>query len=101
MKDLVYLQIYVGLGWQAPPPDLAPRMLEFEKRAQVCSALVWMAIYAVKFSFLTFFRRLVRRVRLLVSWWWSVFAVLLVSGLVSLPLAFIVCSDFSEHYLGK
>ncbi|MCJ1472331.1 hypothetical protein MMC13_000978 [Lambiella insularis] len=99
IKDLIYLQIYVGLGWEKPAPDFFQQMLEFEKRIQVASALTWSALYAVKLSFLFFFRNLIRRVRALEVWWWVVLACVIVGGAASIPLSFIICSNFSEAYM--
>jgi hypothetical protein len=54
ITDLVYLQIYVGLGWTKPAADFIPQMLVFEKRVQAASALAWSSLYAVKLSFCSF-----------------------------------------------
>ena len=99
IKDLVYLQIYVGLGWEKPGPDFFTEMLEFEKRIQVASALTWSSLYAVKFSFLFFFRNLIQRLKPLEVWWWVVLACVIVCGAASIPLAFIICSNFTEGYM--
>jgi hypothetical protein len=99
IKDLVYLQIYVGLGWEKPAPDFYDRMLVFEKRIQVCSALIWSIIYAIKFSFLVFFRKLVDRVRSLEIYWKAVAGVTGIFGLVSVPLGFIICPNFTSDYM--
>ncbi|MCJ1245486.1 hypothetical protein MMC30_002690 [Trapelia coarctata] len=99
IKDLVYLQIYVGLGWTPPDADLIPRMLVFEKRVQAASALAWSSLYAVKFSFLFFFRTLVRRVRGLKVLWGVVMGCVVVGAMASVPLAFIICANFSDEYM--
>jgi len=99
IKDLFYLQIYVGLEWQAPDPDFFERMLVFEQRVVVASALSWAAIYAVKFSFLLFFKKLVKKVRPLEVHWWVVFGVLLIGALTSIPMAVIICPHYEEDYM--
>lgn len=99
VKDSVYLQIYVGLGWQKPAADFYAVMLEFEKRIQAASALIWLSLYSVKLSFMFFFKRLVRRVRHLEKLWWAVFSIVIVGGVVSMPLAFIICSNFTANYM--
>lgn len=101
IKDLVYLQIYVGLGWEKPSPDLIPRMLVFEKRIQAASALAWSSLYAVKLSFLFFFRTLIKRARRLKILWWVVLGCVIVGAAASIPLAFVICSNFSDDYMRK
>ena len=101
IKDLVYEQIYVGMYWQKPGPDFYDQMLLFEKRIQVCSFLIWSLIYAVKFSFLCLFRKLVDRVRVLEIHWWVVTSATIVCGLVSMPLGFIICPVFTSDYMRK
>ncbi len=76
-------------------------MLVFEKRVQAASALAWSSLYAVKLSFLFFFRTLVRRVRGLQTLWWVVLACVVVGAMASIPLAFIVCANFSDDYMRK
>ena len=98
--DPAYLAIAVGLKWTKPPKDFLAQMLEFEKRIQAASALIWIAIYSIKYSFMFFFRKLVSRVRILGVWWWVVMAVVTLGGLASIPLAFIICSDFTMNYIG-
>lgn len=99
LKDDVYLQIYVGLGWVQPDADFIPEMLNFEKRIQVASALIWFSLYCVKLSFMAYFRKLVSRVWKMEIWWWIVLSVVIVCGLASIPMAFIICSNFTEDYM--
>ena len=101
IKDLVYEQIYVGLYWQAPAPDFYDQMLVFEKRIQVCSFLIWSSIYAIKFSFLFLFRKLVDRIRVLETHWRIVTSITIVCGLASMPLGFIICPVFTSDYMGE
>lgn len=51
--------------------------------------------------FLFFFRPLVRRVRGLQTLWWVVLACVVVGAMASIPLAFIVCANFSDDYMRK
>ncbi|CAF9924735.1 MAG: hypothetical protein GOMPHAMPRED_003688 [Gomphillus americanus] len=99
IRDQIYLQIYVGLGWQAPAADFQDQMLIFEKRIMACSALIWSVIYAIKFSFLAFFRKLVDRVWKLEIYWWIVMAITTACGITSIPLSFIICAHFGNDYI--
>ena len=99
VKDLIYEQIYVGLEWEQPGPDFYDQMLVFEKRIQVCSILIWSSIYAIKLSFLSLFRKLVDRIRTLEILWRIVTVVTIICGLASMPLAFIICPNFTSDYM--
>ena len=101
IRDQIYLQIYVGLGWQAPAADFQDQMLIFEKRIMACSALIWSVIYAIKFSFLAFFRKLVDRVWKLEIYWWIVVAITTACGITSIPLSFIICAHFGNDYISN
>lgn len=58
--------------------------------------LVWTTVFAVKFSFLFFFRNLIRRLRDLEILWWCVLV-------ICVPVAVVcICSPFIEcPYVGK
>lgn len=101
IDHLVYVQIYVGLGWQAPPPDFYVQMLDFEKRIQVCSCLIWSTIYAIKLSFLCLFRKLVDRVRVFEIHWRVVTGITVVCGLATMPMGFMICPVLTSDYMRK
>lgn len=99
IKDQMYLQIYVGLKQVAPPDGFLDSMLVFEQRIQACSSIIWSIIYAIKLSFLYFFRRLVSRVRHLKIQWWWILSITGACAAISIPLGFIICPNFSPDYL--
>ena len=53
------------------PPDLN-RVFEFRKLVTASLILTWVAMMAVKFSFLALFRRLIDRMPPLIKYWWFV-----------------------------
>jgi hypothetical protein len=97
--DLIYQQVWTGIGWNEPPPDFYAQMLVFEQRILASSALLWAALYAIKFSFLIFFKKLISRVKPLVFFWWAVAGLTGLCALVSIPLGFLVCSHLTPDYM--
>ena len=51
------------------PPDFSGVSVGYQKLAYVYITLIWMAIFAVKFSFLFFFKNLVRCIRSMTIYW--------------------------------
>jgi len=52
------------------PPDSVRRSVGHQKLAYIYISLVWMTIFAVKFSFLFFFKNLVRCIRSMTIYRW-------------------------------
>ena len=72
--DNIYLRealIYAPALFATQPPDLN-RILEFRKLATGSLILTWVAMMAVKFSFLALFKRLIDRIPILLKYWWFV-----------------------------
>lgn len=57
-------------------------------------ALAWTTTFLVKFSFLAFFRQLIRNVNNIKYYYWSVVALTVVTWMSLTSEAFILCSDF-------
>lgn len=57
-------------------------------------ALAWTATFLVKFSFLAFFRQLIRNVASIKYYYWFVVGLTVVTWMFLVPEAFILCSDF-------
>lgn len=69
-----------NVNWQS-------HMLQFNKTSDAYMALTYTTLFSVKFSFLFFFRILVRRVRKMAIYWWVVFAIMLIAWPVSIVAA--------------
>ncbi|KAF3483776.1 uncharacterized protein GIQ15_03100 [Arthroderma uncinatum] len=52
------------------PPDIIQISFDYQKWVQVTTVLLWIAIMAVKFSFLALFKNLVSGIRSLNIYWW-------------------------------
>lgn len=57
-------------------------------------ALAWTTTFLVKFSFLAFFRQLIRNVHNIKYYYWGVVALTVLSWMFLTSEAFILCSDF-------
>ncbi|MCJ1468504.1 hypothetical protein MMC07_007133 [Pseudocyphellaria aurata] len=55
------------------PPDFMHLLFQFHKLSDAYLVLTYTSIFAVKFSFLFFFRVLVRRMHKMIVYWWTVF----------------------------
>ncbi|MCJ1245147.1 hypothetical protein MMC30_002348 [Trapelia coarctata] len=109
VKDLLYFSVYLALGLEDPGYPLSASF-DFEKAFayygqmdEAASLLIWTSIFAVKFSFVFFFRKLTRRVRGIEIWWRIVVAALVPCALTCMFLGFSICpqlncSQTSLHY---
>lgn len=97
----IYLQQNVQSGARAPPPDLIQQLLKSVKIQDAAVVLLSTTLFAVKLSFLAFFRSLIRRLKKLEIWWWCVLAIVIPSSIVLLCSNFITCPYFDERILGK
>ena len=71
-----------------------PQALWFEKMLDAYLCLLWTTIFAVKFSFLVFFRSLIRRVRGLTVYWAFTVGVTAVAYAFCFNLSFMSCPHF-------
>ena len=69
-------------------PEEKAKQLELSNVAQM---LIWVTVFAVKFSFLFHFRQLIERVPWLRAWWWTVFGICLTLAATNIPWPWIVC----------
>lgn len=109
VKNLMYLSVYLALGLEDPSFPL-DAIFDYEKTFEyygqmdeAASVLIWTSIFAVKFSFVFFFRKLTRRVRGIEIWWQIVVVVLVPCALTCMFLGFVICSALncsqtSLHY---
>ena len=84
-----------SLGLVKPGPDF-PMNLQ-----TASSAMVWATVYAVKYSYMFFFKRLVRRVKKIEIWWWVVFSVLVPVSIAGSLFDFTICPVFSPDFISK
>ena len=75
----------------APSSDLIQRTGLSATYGSVAQVLFWATIYAVKLSFLFYFRTLVRQLPKLERWWWTVLIVLTPLAVIFIFGTFIVC----------
>lgn len=92
-KDDLYEIIAVQSGQQYPPPlDLSKRAQAYLRRSVAVIALFYSGLWAIKLSFMLFFRRLGQNVRNQDIIWWTILAIIVATWLcllrhypVSLP----------------
>ena len=72
--------------------DVAARFNAYRKAYDSSTTLLWTAIFAVKFAYLAFFRRLVDRIRPLVIYWRIVVGFCAVSFPVGVISIYVSCS---------
>lgn len=63
----------------------------------VYTALVWTAIFAVKFSFLAFFKKLTERMTNIHTYYWIVVVIIVISWLFIMVEPFIICPQFGSN----
>lgn len=79
------------------PPDFLNQLFRFHKLSDAYLVLTYTSIFAVKFSFLFFFRVLVRRMHKMIVYWWIVVAVTTVAWAVCVISIFLPCTYFDER----
>ena len=94
-RNNIYHQVYTTIG--ALPidwvnVDIPVNLLKYFGIVNTILCLCWSAIFIVKFSYLLFFRELIRNVRNMRPWWWTVLCVLVPAGFVCAFLPFYSCS---------
>ena len=90
----------VSLGQIRPGADFASIMLQAKRLEEASSVLTWVTIYAVKFSYLMFFRKLLQRAKNMMVWWWIVTVVVSICGLVGIAFDWTICPNFTINFLG-
>ena len=63
--------------------------------------LLWAVIFSVKITYLISFRRLLKEIRSMEFWWWSVVIALVPAGLLCMTLSFSICPTFSKDVFCK
>ncbi|CAL8576790.1 hypothetical protein XPA_002655 [Xanthoria parietina] len=101
--DIPY--IYVPQNVDPTTFHITPEFIAFLQQslrfqASTC-ALLSVALFSVKLSFLTFFHGLLRRVRGLMIFWWCVLLFMVPVALVFICIIFMVCPYFDERVLVK
>ena len=91
-----------ALFFNSPAPDLPPNYQtlldfsehQFHKTSAAYLNLAHTSIFAVKFSFLFFFRVLIRRVQRMITYWWTIFGIIIVAWAVTLVADILPCPYF-------
>ena len=63
--------------------------------------LLWLSIYCVKFSFMVYFRGLLRQQPRMTKWWWVVLCVTILCAFATVFSAFWVCPMITAEKMGK
>ena len=83
-----------SLGGQAvPPADFLQKAANIATYATIAELLSWTTIYAVKFSFLFYFRSLIKRLPRLCIWWWCVAGTFVPLAFTTIFANFILCPN--------
>ena len=94
-----YAVIAVGAGGGGGEP-LSPEFFDKITANIVIAAagatITWVTIFAVKFSFLFFFRTLVRRLKKLTIWWWFILAVMIPAAVTDIAAIYMGCPQVSS-----
>lgn len=101
--DNMYLteaMTYAPTSFVFGPQDLN-RVFEFRKLVTASLILTWVAMMAVKFSFLALFRRLIDRIPPLIKYWRIVVAFNLAVTAYGATVYVVACPHFSGMKVGK
>ena len=93
----IYLQENVEAGLRAAPADLVSQLIHGSKIGDAAMTLLGTTITSVKFSFLFFFRDLLRQQKKMLLWWWCIFVFLIPTSASLMFFVFISCSNFDQR----
>lgn len=96
-----YTQQEVAAGLRVPSPNYIPFLITGEKLNDAITSLLGAAIVSVKFSFLFFFRALLRQQKKMMVWWRCIFAVMIPTAVIMVFAFFIICAYWNEEVFGK
>lgn len=99
----MFLTEAINIGYPNPdiPPDVVDQAQRFHVLSDIFLVLTFTTIFAVKFSFLFFFKILIRRVRKMNGYWWTV---TLITGAVwsfGVVSVFLPCPYFHSARNGR
>lgn len=82
-------QIQAGLA--LPSLNFLESIVQTANIAYAAEALAWVTVYAVKFSFLFYFRSLIKRIQKIMTLWWIVFVICIPTAAIAISAPFIEC----------
>lgn len=88
-------------GLESAPLDYINAAINATNVAYAADALACTTVFAVKLSFLFFFRHLIQRLRDLKILWWCVLMICIPVGIVCICLPFIVCPYVGKLVIGS
>lgn len=96
-EDTLYLNQALAKGGLSVsiPPNFLAKVETSLKYLFSYEAIIWATVFSVKFSFLSFFRPLVKRLARLRNWWTCVTVVTALSWGFCTTNVFIICPDFN------
>ena len=97
----IYLQEDVEAGLQTPPANLLTQLIYSEKIQDAATVLLTATLFSVKFSFLFFFRHLLRHQKKLTLYWWFVCFITVPSAAVCMFSDLIACPYFDERIVAQ
>ena len=97
----LYTFAAVAAGLEPVPLDYINAAINTTNAAYAAEILAWTTVFAVKLSFLFFFRHLIQRLRDLKILWWCVLIICIPVGIVCICLPFIQCPYVGKLALGS
>ena len=82
---------YIDIASDIYVHDYLYQVIEDEKLQAISTVLFWATIFAVKFSFLAFFKGLIKGVGRLDWWWWFIFVMTIPAAAICMCVNFIAC----------
>lgn len=95
-EDLIYnpAHIYYLL---AEHVDVASRIYVNERLQYSYSTILWTSIFAIKFAYLIFFRRLIDRITPLTTYWRVVLGITMVSFFICIVSIYVSCTNWGSQ----
>ena len=100
MYEDVYFDMFIILGpaeqvYQvSTSPGFVNRILKYQQFSFSTETLCWVTIFAVKISYLVFFRQMLDRLKRLITYWRVTTGIVVISGLFCVCSIFISCPRF-------
>ncbi|MCJ1284691.1 hypothetical protein MMC26_004027 [Xylographa opegraphella] len=92
--DGVFIEAETAAGLAPITPDFPNIFATTNTKIDVVVSLFWLSVFAVKFSFLSFFHRLIVHSRRLRIWWWVCVVISVPLTIANIIVPWLVCPSY-------
>ncbi|MCJ1381352.1 hypothetical protein MMC17_004462 [Xylographa soralifera] len=92
--DGLFMEANTAAGIDPITPNFPDIFATTNAKIDVVASLLWLSVFAVKFSFLSFFYRLISHSRRLKIWWWCCVVISVPLAVANIIIPWIICQTY-------